>query len=581
MQESCSLAEWERAVSGALGPDYCRLSSVSLRAICLGLWARRRLRGRVLRLRASSVATGLGNMYGNKVGRGWAGAERGSGGGGFALSSHPGGAALSLCLFCEPSLPKHHQPLVSALNPAWLATLTPQGGVALSLQLGSGLRLLFVGAHFAAHGGRVARRNADFHAIRAGLFRGGAALAASLGKPPPGLGLEHKAGAPDGGGDSGARRSDSLAAAALGSASGEGKSGEDAGSWHVAAGEEAGAAAAAGGGQQQQRGMFRVGSGLMLAPGTPTAGAMSSPGARLPPASPCGASGAGLGGGTGAPGPRAAWGSDAEAGGPRGQPGGSYSMGDHAAAEAPNSAGADAHPPPSGCWWGRGGGSRSRGPGGCVWRCGRGRVAPLVLPLETADDTSLDPSSGSGGACGGGALEVAPRAASCPPDALRPGEEALLGGGQHAAGWPGPGELAPSDGGAGAAGTPLGSAGAGAGAAASGSPRLGGAERPAWPGRRGASVPGSPLRRAAASAGSLAGSGSVSDGGGSSGGSVHGQGSLLSFSRGGSPGPPGPDATELHDAVFWMGVGGQGAVVRGLPGRTRWGLSACRRASQA
>jgi hypothetical protein len=81
-------------VGDALGPRYCRLGSVSLRAISLSLWGRRSLRRHVRRLRASSVATGIGGVVGNK------------------------------------------------------------GGVALSLQLGE-LSLLFVGAHFAAHDGQA------------------------------------------------------------------------------------------------------------------------------------------------------------------------------------------------------------------------------------------------------------------------------------------------------------------------------------------------------------------------------------------------------------------------------------------
>lgn len=45
--------------------------------------------------------------------------------------------------------------------------------MAISLQLGE-LKLLFVGAHFAAHDDQVERRNADYHDIRTGLFSKGA-----------------------------------------------------------------------------------------------------------------------------------------------------------------------------------------------------------------------------------------------------------------------------------------------------------------------------------------------------------------------------------------------------------------------
>jgi hypothetical protein len=50
--------------------------------------------------------------------------------------------------------------------------MATQGGVAVSLAM-YGVRLLFVGAHLAAHDGCVARRNADFHRIRTGLFSPG------------------------------------------------------------------------------------------------------------------------------------------------------------------------------------------------------------------------------------------------------------------------------------------------------------------------------------------------------------------------------------------------------------------------
>ncbi len=401
-QESCALPEWERAIGDALGPRYARLGSVSLRAISLGLWARRSLRRHVRRLRASSVATGLGNVVGNK------------------------------------------------------------GGVALSLAVGR-LRLLFVGSHLAAHDGCVARRNADFHTIRRGLFAGGALAAAPAASgtaaPSPTM--------PRGGG---------------------------------------GAAAAAAGGSS----MFRVGSGLILPPSTPAvrggttptglwaAGGSSSGGGALPT----------LTGSEAAPtaagdlkGQRAAAPAADESSQQKSTPthcfGGFLKfLGSDDNAAAGGSQGGDREP-----FWGW---QRQR------WRTNR--VAPAPEGFDDED---------------GGALGVPPRAASCPPVAMRPTLAA---------------SSAADNAGRGSWGLPAGRA--------AGEP--GGANPQSRP------PPAGCLPRPATS-GALARLATRSEAGGGSPPSPVGSSRRPSFlfpARGGSPLPPGPDATELHDAVFWMGVSG-------------------------
>ncbi|GFR45016.1 hypothetical protein Agub_g6327 [Astrephomene gubernaculifera] len=108
-QESGSLSEWEAAVGAHLGRRYCRVAAESLMAIHILLFAVRPLAAHIREVRTSSVATGVGNVLGNK------------------------------------------------------------GGVAITFKL-AGAQVLLVGSHFAAHDQHVERRNADFHRICAGLF---------------------------------------------------------------------------------------------------------------------------------------------------------------------------------------------------------------------------------------------------------------------------------------------------------------------------------------------------------------------------------------------------------------------------
>jgi hypothetical protein len=69
LQENTSISEWEKLLSATLGPSgYTRLAWHSLRAIHLVLYAGMRFRRQVLSIHGSSVATGIGNVVGNKVG---------------------------------------------------------------------------------------------------------------------------------------------------------------------------------------------------------------------------------------------------------------------------------------------------------------------------------------------------------------------------------------------------------------------------------------------------------------------------------------------------------------------------------
>lgn len=69
MQENGYISEWERLLGGVLSPSgYERLAWHSLRAIHLVLFANRRFRRQVLDIHGSAVATGIGNLVGNKVG---------------------------------------------------------------------------------------------------------------------------------------------------------------------------------------------------------------------------------------------------------------------------------------------------------------------------------------------------------------------------------------------------------------------------------------------------------------------------------------------------------------------------------
>jgi len=443
-QETYSVTEWEKLVGEALGPDYCRLGSVSLRVITLGLWGRRSLRRHVRQLKASSVATGIGNVVGNK------------------------------------------------------------GGVALSLQLGE-LKLLFIGAHFAAHDDQVARRNADFHAIRTGLFASGALTAAA--PAATGLHTPTLSGSP------------ALMQAA------------------------AAAAAAGGGGGSGGGGMFRVGSGLILPP--PTPGGASTPTVGWP-----------VGG-------RAAWdteparsGSAAVLSAPP-QP----APGEGLAAEtlsASGGAGGDEKPgvsepsqqPPqkrAGFWQrlrsGGGGGADSGSDGHATSSKGTGsglfsrphrghKVAPVPPGFEDSsdDDERL--------------LGVHPRAASCPPGALRPTLVTPAGAAAATGGW----HLAAS-------------ASTGAGEQVDAAEGSQSAQVVARSGLS-ASFPRYHTLPRSATSGALAALASRSEAGAGGGGSSALASRLgsrrPSFLFGGKgsgsgPAPRRPDAPELHDAVFWMG----------------------------
>jgi hypothetical protein len=69
LQESGSISEWERLLVASLPPDggYERIAWQSLRAIHLVLFASKHFRRQVLSIRGSAVATGIGNLVGNKV----------------------------------------------------------------------------------------------------------------------------------------------------------------------------------------------------------------------------------------------------------------------------------------------------------------------------------------------------------------------------------------------------------------------------------------------------------------------------------------------------------------------------------
>ena len=68
-QENGYISDWEKLLTSALSPGgYERLAWHSLRAIHLVLYAGRRFRRQVVNVQASAVATGIGNIVGNKVG---------------------------------------------------------------------------------------------------------------------------------------------------------------------------------------------------------------------------------------------------------------------------------------------------------------------------------------------------------------------------------------------------------------------------------------------------------------------------------------------------------------------------------
>lgn len=73
-QENSYISEWEKLLTSALAPGgYECVAGHSLRAIHLVLFAGRRFRRQVVAIHGSAVATGIGNLVGNKVRRttGW------------------------------------------------------------------------------------------------------------------------------------------------------------------------------------------------------------------------------------------------------------------------------------------------------------------------------------------------------------------------------------------------------------------------------------------------------------------------------------------------------------------------------
>ncbi|KAL0022454.1 hypothetical protein WJX79_002592 [Trebouxia sp. C0005] len=108
--ESGSSQEWNKLVAKALGGKYVKLASESLWQIRVLVYVRAKLREHITAVATSSVATGIGNVAGNK------------------------------------------------------------GGVGVALTYMAHTRLLFVNAHFQAHTHRVAGRQADYLRIKAGLF---------------------------------------------------------------------------------------------------------------------------------------------------------------------------------------------------------------------------------------------------------------------------------------------------------------------------------------------------------------------------------------------------------------------------
>lgn len=108
-QESGPIAEWEQLLLTALSPDFVKLSSSSLMAMHLVIFIRSTLVSRISHIRISNVATGVGNVLGNK------------------------------------------------------------GGVAVSFQIDR-IKVLCISSHFAAHDTEINRRNLDYKRIKTGLF---------------------------------------------------------------------------------------------------------------------------------------------------------------------------------------------------------------------------------------------------------------------------------------------------------------------------------------------------------------------------------------------------------------------------
>lgn len=65
-QEGGNLVEWEALLHGRLGTKYVRVTSATLMSISATLFLRRELRGRLSEVATSTVATGIGNLLGNK-----------------------------------------------------------------------------------------------------------------------------------------------------------------------------------------------------------------------------------------------------------------------------------------------------------------------------------------------------------------------------------------------------------------------------------------------------------------------------------------------------------------------------------
>lgn len=150
-QETCPSADWGRLLSEQLPPtQYVKLKARNLLSIHLQIFVRKDVKHLVTCSDGTVIATGVGNVYGNK-----------------------GGVAFSLCL--------------------------------------AGCNVLLVNCHLAAHDGFVERRNADFHRICAGLppplSPGGeqealaAALAAVAASSSAGTGVVDSFGARGGGGE--------------------------------------------------------------------------------------------------------------------------------------------------------------------------------------------------------------------------------------------------------------------------------------------------------------------------------------------------------------------------------------------
>lgn len=109
-QENASVSTWEKAWTTALGTEYKKVTAVSLASIHLVIFLRKRLVSALQGADVSRVATGVGNIVGNK------------------------------------------------------------GGVAVSLCFAGNRKILVVSSHLAAHDGKVRNRNKDYCRIRQGLF---------------------------------------------------------------------------------------------------------------------------------------------------------------------------------------------------------------------------------------------------------------------------------------------------------------------------------------------------------------------------------------------------------------------------